>query len=157
MIAKWLSECWEAARSCCAIRPHFLLHRLNSPPLPSLLSSPLCSPLPAVVWSFPLFAVTAHLQTILEEDLEDPVYQVTSRTIISLPSPAAFLPSELAALCVHCGETAPVWLQRGNNTTRVRCLYVWNHPLKSVCSRACSCVSVCMSASWGCMISLEMC
>lgn len=123
MIAKWLSECWEAAMSRCAFRLLSLLHRLNSPPLPSLLSSHPCSSL-LPVWSLPLFpAAAAHPQTILEEDLEDPVYQVTSWPIPLLLSPAAFLASQLAPLCVHCGETAPVWVDL-RNKHNTRCLGV---------------------------------
>lgn len=56
------------------------------------------------------FPAAARLQTILEEDLEDPVYQVTLRQITWLPSPAAFLASQLALLCVHCGETLSLLL-----------------------------------------------
>lgn len=83
--------------SCCAFRLLFLLHRLNSPPLPSLLSSPLRSFSPPRLISPPLFPAAAHLQTILEEDLEDPVYQVISWPITSLLSPAAF--SLLLSVC----------------------------------------------------------
>lgn len=89
----------------------FSSNLLNSPPLPSLPPSPLRSSLLAV-WSVTLLPPPLHLrlQTILEEDLEDPVYQVTLRQITWLPSPAAFLASQLALLCVHCGETLSLLL-----------------------------------------------
>ena len=68
-------------RLVCAYRLHFLLRQPNSSPLPSPVSSPLCSSshLPYDL-SLPSFSAAAHLQTILEEDLEDPVYQVTFLT-----------------------------------------------------------------------------
>lgn len=63
------------------------------------------SPLLLAVWSVPLLPAAARLQTILEEDLEDPVYQVTLWQITWLLSPAAFLASQLALLCALWGDT----------------------------------------------------
>lgn len=61
------------------------------------------------------------------------------------------LASQLAPLCVHCGETVPVWLQCGNITMcTVRCPQMLCEVKNSrrhsnLCDRG-SCVSVCMSA-----------
>lgn len=138
MIAKWLSECCEAAMSRCAFRLLFLLHRLNSPPL---LPSPLCSSLSLLpVWSLPLFPAAAHLQTILEEDLEDPVYQVTSWPIASLLlSTCCILVSLLLSVCtvgrrpLFGYSVEGVW-RRNLLDHESLCVHVWGAWLAERCN-----------------------
>lgn len=97
-------ECWEAAQSCCAFRLLLPLHRLNSPPL---MSSPLCSSLLPCLISPSMLPAAAHLQTILEEDLEDPVYQVTFWPITSLLSTCCILvQSACSSLCALWGDSS---------------------------------------------------
>lgn len=103
--------CWRlpndylsAGKASGACHLLFLPHRVNSA---SSLSSLL------------LFPAAALMQTILEEDLEDPVYQVTSCPITLLLSPAAL---KLVPFGVHCGETAAVCV--GSTTLRSVCGFV---------------------------------
>lgn len=137
MITKRLSECWEAAKSCCALRLLFLLHRLNSALLPSLLSSPLRSSFPPCLIS-PSFFFSCRRSSADNTGGGSggpslPGNFLTNHT-------AAFtccILVQLAPLCVHCGETAPLF---GDSEADV---YTGRHHSSSVRNR----VSVCMSAS----------
>lgn len=123
----------------------FSTNLLNSLTLPSLLSSSLLA-----VWSVPLLATAERLQTILEEDLEDPVYQVTLWQITWLLSLAAFLAGQLALLCVHCGETRSLLVPQTSTDV------MWNQGEvrdTKLCDPG-SCVFVCM---FRCMTPLNKC